>query len=105
MLHCRQPRDACHVRLLLCISIYKVCTSCARCAVRLPAAALYWSSQLTQRQRTSCPKAAYTSVRAATRLPPVQVVVDTEQTGKELLEKGKLRQRVTIIPLNKACLP
>ncbi|EFJ04936.1 hypothetical protein SELMODRAFT_137981 [Selaginella moellendorffii] len=29
------------------------------------------------------------------------VVVDTEQTGKLLLEKGKLRRRVTIIPLNK----
>ncbi|XP_057838463.2 structural maintenance of chromosomes protein 2-1 [Cryptomeria japonica] len=29
------------------------------------------------------------------------VVVDTEQTGKLLLEKGGLRRRVTIIPLNK----
>jgi len=30
-----------------------------------------------------------------------QVVVDTEQTGKLLLEKGKLKKRVTILPLNK----
>ena len=29
------------------------------------------------------------------------VVVDTEQTGKKLLEKGELRRRYTIIPLNK----
>jgi structural maintenance of chromosome 2 len=29
------------------------------------------------------------------------VVVDTEQTGKILLEKGGLRKRVTIIPLSK----
>ncbi|WCJ36468.1 Structural maintenance of chromosomes protein 2-2 [Euphorbia peplus] len=29
------------------------------------------------------------------------VVVDTESTGKQLLEKGDLRRRVTIIPLNK----
>lgn len=29
------------------------------------------------------------------------VVVDTEVTGKLLLEKGKLKKRVTIIPLNK----
>ena len=29
------------------------------------------------------------------------VVVDTEQTGKLLLEKGKLKRRVTIIPLNR----
>ncbi|XP_052777635.1 structural maintenance of chromosomes protein 2-like [Mya arenaria] len=29
------------------------------------------------------------------------VVVDTENTGKQLLQKGELRQRVTIIPLNK----
>jgi structural maintenance of chromosome 2 len=30
-----------------------------------------------------------------------QVVVDDEQTGKALLQKGGLRRRVTIIPLNK----
>jgi structural maintenance of chromosome 2 len=30
-----------------------------------------------------------------------QVVVDTEQTGKLLLQKGGLRTRVTILPLNK----
>jgi structural maintenance of chromosome 2 len=29
-----------------------------------------------------------------------QVVVDTEQTGKMLLERGRLRRRVTLIPLN-----
>lgn len=29
------------------------------------------------------------------------VVVDNEETGKYLLEKGKLAKRVTIIPLNK----
>ncbi len=29
------------------------------------------------------------------------VIVDTEQTGKLLLKGGRLRQRVTIIPLNK----
>lgn len=30
-----------------------------------------------------------------------QVVVDNEQTGKLLLQKGQLKRRVTIIPLNK----
>lgn len=30
-----------------------------------------------------------------------QLVVDTEQTGKALLKNGELKQRVTIIPLNK----
>lgn len=29
------------------------------------------------------------------------VVVDTESTGKQLLQNGDLRRRVTIIPLNK----
>ena len=29
------------------------------------------------------------------------VVVETEQVGKKLLEKGELKRRVTIIPLNK----
>ena len=29
------------------------------------------------------------------------VVVDTEQTGKKLLQKGQLKRRYTIIPLNK----
>ena len=29
------------------------------------------------------------------------VVVDTEVTGKKLLQKGELRRRYTIIPLNK----
>lgn len=32
---------------------------------------------------------------------PHQVVTDTEQTGKLLLQKGGLKRRVTIIPLNK----
>ena len=30
-----------------------------------------------------------------------QVVVDTEQTGKMILQNGKLKKRVTILPLNK----
>jgi structural maintenance of chromosome 2 len=30
-----------------------------------------------------------------------QVIVDTEATGKQLLQKGKLKKRVTIVPLNK----
>ena len=30
-----------------------------------------------------------------------QVVVDTEATAKALLSKGQLRNRVTIVPLNK----
>ena len=29
------------------------------------------------------------------------IVVDTEETGKQLLQKGKLKRRYTIIPLNK----
>lgn len=29
------------------------------------------------------------------------MVVDTEETGKQLLKNGDLRNRVTIIPLNK----
>jgi len=29
------------------------------------------------------------------------VVVETEHVGKKLLEKGELKRRVTIIPLNK----
>lgn len=29
------------------------------------------------------------------------IVVDTENTGKQLLQNGGLRRRVTIIPLNK----
>ena len=33
--------------------------------------------------------------------PALQVVVDSEQTAKALLSKGRLRNRVTIIPLNK----
>jgi structural maintenance of chromosome 2 len=30
----------------------------------------------------------------------LQVIVDTETTGKKLLKNGKLKKRVTIIPLN-----
>ena len=33
-----------------------------------------------------------------------QVVVDTEATARALLSKGQLRNRVTIVPLNKARL-
>lgn len=29
------------------------------------------------------------------------IVVDTEDTGKQLLDKGRLKKRYTIIPLNK----
>ena len=29
------------------------------------------------------------------------VVVDTEKTGKQLLERGQLQRKVTFIPLNK----
>lgn len=29
------------------------------------------------------------------------IVVDTEETSKQLLEKGRLKKRYTIIPLNK----
>ncbi len=29
------------------------------------------------------------------------IVVDTEQTGKKLLQPGVMKKRVTIIPLNK----
>ena len=32
----------------------------------------------------------------------MQVVVDTEATAKALLARGQLRNRVTIVPLNKA---
>lgn len=32
-----------------------------------------------------------------------QVVVDDETTAKDLLERGRLTRRVTIIPLNKVC--
>lgn len=31
------------------------------------------------------------------------VVVDTEVTSKKLLQKGRLQQRTTFIPLNKIC--
>jgi len=46
------------------------------------------------------PEAAYAlEIAAGGKL--FQVVVDTELTGKALLERGKLRTRTTLIPLNK----
>lgn len=42
-----------------------------------------------------------TAVEVAAGGKLYQLVVDTEQTGKALLKKGKLKSRVTIIPLNK----
>ena len=52
--------------------------------------------------------AVMTAVEVAAGARLFQVVVDTEQTGKLLLENGKLQKRVTIIPLNKVeahCIP
>lgn len=34
-------------------------------------------------------------------VPRYQVVVDSAETGKLLLEKGQLKRRVTIIPIDK----
>jgi len=45
--------------------------------------------------------AYYTAVEIAAGGRLFQVVVDTDRTGKALLQKGKLQRRVTIIPLNK----
>ncbi|CAL9130422.1 unnamed protein product [Musa acuminata var. zebrina] len=42
-----------------------------------------------------------TALEVAARGKLFNVVVDTEYTGKQLLEYGELRRRVTIIPLNK----
>ncbi|URD77883.1 structural maintenance of chromosomes protein [Musa troglodytarum] len=42
-----------------------------------------------------------TALEVAARGKLFNVVVDTEYTGKQLLEFGELRRRVTIIPLNK----
>ncbi len=36
-------------------------------------------------------------------VPGLQVVVDSDTTAKALLSNGQLRNRVTIIPLNKVC--
>lgn len=36
-------------------------------------------------------------------VPGLQVVVDSDMTAKALLSNGQLRNRVTIIPLNKVC--
>ena len=44
---------------------------------------------------------ATTALEIAAGSKLYQVVVDTEQTGKLLIEKGGLRKRVTILPLNK----
>ncbi|CAM9869354.1 unnamed protein product, partial [Heterosigma akashiwo] len=54
-------------------------------------------------RRVRGPVARLVRVAAGGKL--YQVVVDTEQTGKLLLEKGKLKKRVTIIPLNKISRP
>jgi hypothetical protein len=40
---------------------------------------------------------------AVLRLRCLQVVVDSDQTAKALLERGQLTKRVTIIPLNQVC--
>ena len=45
--------------------------------------------------------AATTALEVAAGGKLYQVVVDTEETAKALLSKGQLRNRVTIIPLNK----
>ncbi|CAN6468378.1 unnamed protein product [Victoria cruziana] len=44
---------------------------------------------------------ALTAIEVAAGGKLFNVVVDSESTGKQLLEKGDLRKRVTIIPLNK----
>ena len=44
-------------------------------------------------------KATALEITAGTRL--YNVVVDNERVGKELLQNGRLKKRVTIIPLNK----
>lgn len=46
-------------------------------------------------------KATSTALEIAAGVKLYQVVVDNEQTGKMLLEKGQLRKRVTILPLNR----
>jgi len=42
-----------------------------------------------------------TAVEVAAGGKLFQVVVDSDETGKKLLQKGKLKHRVTLIPLNK----
>lgn len=44
---------------------------------------------------------AATALEIAAGAKLTQVIVDTETTGKLLLEKGQLKKRVTILPLNK----
>lgn len=46
-------------------------------------------------------KRACTALEIAAGAKLFQVIVDTEQTGKLLLQKGQLKKRVTILPLNK----
>jgi structural maintenance of chromosome 2 len=46
-------------------------------------------------------KAAMTALEVTAGGKLYNVVVDTETTGKKLLKNGKLKRRVTIIPLNK----
>lgn len=50
--------------------------------------------------RIKDPKTA-TAIEVTAGRKLYQVVVDNEKTGKALLKKGKLKRRVTIIPLNK----
>lgn len=50
--------------------------------------------------RVKQPKAA-TALEVAAGGKLFQVVVDSEETGKALLKHGRLKRRVTIIPLNK----
>lgn len=50
--------------------------------------------------RVQDPKAC-TALEIAAGAKLYQVVVDTEQTGKLILQNGQLRRRVTILPLNK----
>ena len=42
-----------------------------------------------------------TSLQIAAGAKLYNVIVDSAQTGKQLLEKGQLKRKVTIIPLNK----
>lgn len=46
-------------------------------------------------------KLVYAIMQVAAGGKLFNVVVDTESTGKQLLQNGNLRRRVTIIPLNK----
>ena len=56
-------------------------------------------AQLFTLEKEKTPTATALEICAGGRL--YNVVVDTAETGTQLLQKGKLRKRVTIIPLNK----